>query len=304
MSPKKTTVAADKIVSAIPRHIRLRLDEIGPVIAPTQTSALYSPLHAVEPYAGINVARDISYGPHERNLLDLFTLDESPDSAPVLVFIHGGGFTGGSKKSPASPFYDNVMLWAATHGMIGVNATYRLAPAHQWPSAQQDLGMIIQWIKRNIGEYGGDADRIFLLGHSAGAAHVAQYLGHSEFHTAPNGGAIGAMLISGIFDLASFSERAMVESYYGNDPAIMDARCALPGLASANLPLLFAYAEYDPATFKEQAIKAAGRLRQANSRIALAELIGHNHLSEVYGINTSDLGLSSTLLSFMEQSQQ
>jgi len=304
MPPKKTTVAANKVVSAIPRHIGLRLEEIGPVIAPTQTSALYSPLHAVEPYAGIKVLRDISYGPHERNLLDLFASNEGSDSAPVLVFIHGGGFTGGSKKSPASPFYDNVMLWAATHGMIGVNATYRLAPAHQWPAAQQDLGGVIQWIGRHIGEYGGDTRRVFLLGHSAGAAHVAQYLGHSEFHAAPGGGAIGAMLISGIFDLASFAEKAMVESYFGDDPAIMDARCALPGLANTRLPLLFAFAEHDPATFKEQTMKAAERVCQTNPNIALAELVGHNHLSEVYGINTDDQGLSSALLAFIKERQQ
>lgn len=304
MPPKETAIDANKVISAIPRHIGLRLAEIGPVIAPAQTSALYSSLHATEPYSGMNVVRDINYGPHERNLLDLFTSGESSGSAPVLVFIHGGGFTGGSKKSPASPFYDNVMLWAATHGMIGVNATYRLAPAHQWPSAQQDLGMVVQWIKRHIGDYGGDAHRVFLLGHSAGAAHVAQYLGHSEFHAVPGGGAIGAMLISGIFDLASFSDSAMVESYFGDDPAIMNVRCALPGLANTNLPLLFACAEHDPATFKEQTMKAAERLCQTNSRIALAELVGHNHLSEVYGINTNDQGLSSALLDFIKKNQQ
>jgi len=304
MQPKQITIAANKIISAIPRNIELRLTEIGPTIAPAQTSALYSPLHATEPYSGINVVRDMNYGPHERNLLDLFTADESSGPAPVLVFIHGGGFTAGSKKSPSSPFYDNVMLWAATHGMIGVNATYRLAPAHQWPSAQQDLGMVIQWVKRNIGKYGGDADRVFLLGHSAGAAHVAQYLGHSEFHTVPNGGVIAAMLISGIFDLASFAEKAMAESYFGGDPVVMAERCALPGLANAHLPLLFAYAEHDPATFKEQTTKAVERLCQANSKIELAELVGHNHLSEVYGINTNDQGLSNTLLAFMKENRR
>lgn len=301
MPSEKTSVAVSNVISAIPPDIKLRLEEIGPVIAPAQTSVLYAPLHAVEPYAGINVVRDISYGHHERNVLDLFTPDKSLGAAPVLVFIHGGGFTGGNKSAPLNPFYDNVMLWAGKHGMIGVNATYRLAPAHPWPSVQRDLGMVIQWVKDHIEEYGGNASQIFLMGHSAGAAHVAQYLGHPEFHTVPGGGAAGAMLLSGIFDLASFAERAMAESYFGDDPAVMAERSALPGLAKAGIPFLFAYAEHDPATFKEQTKKAAGQLRQTSSRVAVVELVGHNHLSEVFGINTGDQGLSDALLAFMEE---
>jgi triacylglycerol lipase len=47
----------------------------------------------------------------------------------VLIFVHGGAFVGGNKRTtPTSPFYDNVMLWAVNNGFIGVNATYRLAP--------------------------------------------------------------------------------------------------------------------------------------------------------------------------------
>ena len=55
-------------------------------------------------------------------------------SRPVLVFVHGGGFTGGNKSTPGSPFYDNVPLWAARNGLVGVNITYRLAPQHPWPA--------------------------------------------------------------------------------------------------------------------------------------------------------------------------
>jgi triacylglycerol lipase len=85
---------------------------------------------------------------------------------PVLVFVHGGGFTGGNRRTGDSPFYDNIMLWALKNGMVGVNMTYRLAPQSQWPAAQQDIASALAWVQDNIASHGGDPSRIVLMGHS------------------------------------------------------------------------------------------------------------------------------------------
>jgi acetyl esterase/lipase len=71
-----------------------------------------------------------------------------------------------------------VGLWAVDHGLIGVTINYRLAPQYPWPSGVEDLTQVVAWLKDHIAEYGGDPARIFLWGHSAGAAHVADYLAH------------------------------------------------------------------------------------------------------------------------------
>jgi carboxylesterase type B len=71
-----------------------------------------------------------------------------------------------------------VLPWAAKSGYVGVNVTYRLAPANAWPAAQQDLGAALAWVRAHVATRGGDPARVFLVGHSAGGAHVAQYLGH------------------------------------------------------------------------------------------------------------------------------
>ena len=55
------------------------------------------------------------------------------------MFVHGGGMIRGNKRPPGSPFYDNVMLFAARHGMVGVNVEYRLAPQFPWPAGTEDL---------------------------------------------------------------------------------------------------------------------------------------------------------------------
>ena len=98
----------------------VNLSEPGKIFAPLQ-DRLYARLQEKEPYKGIKVTRDVKYGPDERNALDVFAA-EQPASGPrpVLMFVHGGGFVGGSRRIPGSPFYDNVMLFAARNGMVGI----------------------------------------------------------------------------------------------------------------------------------------------------------------------------------------
>ena len=115
--------------SPMPAEIASKLLELGRVIDPPKTVALYAPLQEKEPYHGVKVERDVKYGPADRNLLDIFVPETVASARPVLIFVHGGAFVGGNKRTtPTSPFYDNIMLWAAKNGFVGVNVTYRLAP--------------------------------------------------------------------------------------------------------------------------------------------------------------------------------
>ena len=120
----------------MPPDIAAKIKEIGRGIDPPKTAAIYAPLQQKEPYAGVKVVRDLKYGPDARNALDVFMPESAAGPLPVFIFVHGGGFVAGNKRGPGnSPFYDNFMLWAAKNGMVGVNATYRLAPANPWPAA-------------------------------------------------------------------------------------------------------------------------------------------------------------------------
>ena len=113
----------------MPEDIAWKLVEIGRMIDPPKTAAIYAPLQEKEPYQGVTVERDVKYGPAERNRLDVFMPSVTGTKRPVLIFVHGGAFIGGDKRTaPDSPFYDNIMLWAVKNGFVGVNTTYRLAP--------------------------------------------------------------------------------------------------------------------------------------------------------------------------------
>ena len=285
--------------SQVPVHIEARLRQIGRVIALAPTAALYEPLQQREPYPGVQVTRDQRYGGDARHLLDVFRPDSIAAPLPVLVFVHGGGFTGGERRAEDSPFYDNVMLWAARNGIVGVNMTYRLAPQHGWPAAQQDIGAALGWVRQNIAGHGGDPARVFLMGHSAGAAHVAQYVGHPQFHPAPQGALAGAIMVSGVFDTTTAEASASLQSYFGSDASVYPQRSALPGMLASKLPMLLAYAELDPPDFHAQSQQAHVALCAAGPCPPPLLLMGHSHMSEVYSINTPDQALGDALRSFV-----
>ena len=104
---------------AMPPDIAEKIAALGRVIAVPQTDAIYAPLHLMEPYPGVNVARDVRYGSADLNVLDVFTTENAAGGQrPILVLVHGGGFSVGTKKTAGSPFLDNIPLWAAHNGMV------------------------------------------------------------------------------------------------------------------------------------------------------------------------------------------
>jgi acetyl esterase/lipase len=294
--------AASAQQSPMSDDIAWKLIELGRVIAPAQTAAIYAPLQQKEPYAGVKVQRDVRYGPADRNLLDLFTPEDGASLRPVLIFVHGGAFIGGNKRTaPDSPFYDNVMLWAAEHGFVGVDIIYRLAPKSPWPAGAEDVASAVQWVTANAAQNGGDPSRVFLMGHSAGAVHVASYVAHPEFHKVKGGGLAGAIMASGVYDLTATPLGDQEMAYFGTDPSRFQERSSLAGLQASALPLMIASAELDPPRFVEQfdLLKQASCKRAAGCARAVM-LPQHSHMSEVYSINTSDDRLTREMLEFMQ----
>ncbi len=188
------TLAAPALsqLSNMPEDLRERLAEINPTWGKditgnvAKTLALYTPILAAAPKAGVTIERDVAYGADPRQRLDLHK-PESRAGAPIVVFLHGGAYVRGDRSVNAE-VYGNVATYFARQGMLGVNATYRLAPAAQWPAAAQDVGLLVQWLKANSAVHGGDPSRIYLLGHSAGATHVATYVYQKDLHPADGPG--------------------------------------------------------------------------------------------------------------------
>jgi len=119
----------------------------------------------------IRVTRNISYGPDPAHRLDVLRGPNTPDSAPVLFYIHGGAWVYGDKEQQARP----MMYEFASQGFIVVTANYRHAPRHPWPAQITDVIAARAWIAQNIAAHGGDPSRVVVSGGSAGG-HLAALL--------------------------------------------------------------------------------------------------------------------------------
>jgi acetyl esterase/lipase len=294
------TFAAQAQSTGMASEIERKLAELGAVVDLPETAKLYEPLHEKEPYQGIKVARDLKYGPDERHALDIF-VSEQATTRPVLVFVHGGGFTAGSKRGPDnSPFYDNIALFAARNGIVGVNMTYRLAPQHQWPAGAEDVAVAVRWLAANVAGHGGDPGRMVLMGHSAGAVHAATYVANPKFHGPRGAGIVGAILVSGLYDNSKLSPGGPYDAYFGTDEAKRAEGSTLALLPETKVRLMVVYAELDPPMYIEQAKLMGATLCRANRCSSLLRLPKHTQMSEVYAINTPDKSLSDPVLVFVK----
>jgi acetyl esterase/lipase len=287
--------------SPMPPDIASKLAELGRVIDPAATARLYAPFQPKEPYFGARIERDLKYGPADRNLLDIFMPQALTSGRPVLMFVHGGAFVRGNKRMPDGPFYDNIMLWAVKNGFIGVNITYRLAPQFPWPAGAEDVAAAVQFVSKEITERGGDPSRIYLMGHSAGAIHVASYVSHPEFYKVKNGGVKGAIMVSTLYDLTANPLTEPERAYFGDDASRYASQSALPGLLKANIPLMAVSSELDLPGFVKQLdlFKEAACKRPSGCARTLI-LPQHSHMSEVYSINTVDTRLTDAILDFVK----
>jgi triacylglycerol lipase len=299
-SPNPTTSngALTQTDLGMPQDIAAELRSIGARIETQRTAELYAPLHAKEPYAWLTVTRDLKYGPHERNVLDVFTTTAPGAGKPVVVFVHGGGFARGDKRTEGTPFYDNIGLWAVGANLVGVTMNYRLAPQSTWPSGIEDLTAAVAWLKANVSRYGGDPSRIVLWGHSAGAAHVADYVASAAERNV-DAGISGAVLTSGFYDLGS--EVSVWKVYYGEDVATYPERSSLPGLIATDVPLFVNDAELDPDMFREETDKLVAARAASGKPVERVHLKGHSHLSETYAVGTGDRSLSGPVLRFVRR---
>ena len=285
----------------MPPEIAKKLAELGRVVDPPATAQLYAPLQPKEPYFGFRVERDLKYGPAERNQLDVFMPQAVTSGRPVLIFVHGGAFIGGNKRRPNSPFYDNVMLWAVKNGFIGVNIDYRLAPEFRWPAGAEDVAAAIRWVSEQIGERGGDPSRIYLMGHSAGAFHVANYVSHPEFFKVKGGGLKGAIMISATYNLAIGTVGEPERAYYGDDASRYASQSSLAGLLKTDIPLMAVSSELDLPVFVGQLdLFKDAMCRRPGGCARTVMLPQHSHMSEVYSINTADTRLTDAILDFVK----
>jgi acetyl esterase/lipase len=295
-------------VEKLPVDLQETLARIGPTFQKDVRKAIPATIQAFQPVLkaapkdGVTVVRDQAYGEHPRQILDVYQ-PTAQNGAPVVIFVHGGAYVAGDKDG-AGEAYGNVALWFARQGMLGINATYPLAPAAKWPSGAKSVGAMVAWATANAMRFGGDPNRIILIGHSAGATHVAGYVFDKSLQ--PSGGPriAGAVLISGRyrinFNPADPNGRNM-QAYFGDDASRYADRSPITHIRDGlPVPVFVVIAQYDNPGLDVTGAQLFSALCERDGVCPrFVRLNQHNHLSEVLAFNTPDEYLGREILDFI-----
>lgn len=125
-------------------------------------------LNAVTPASSYKKSADIAYGTGPRQRLDVYTPIKAGSPAAVVVFFYGGSWNNGNRAD-----YAFVGSALASRGIVTVVADYRLYPQVRYPDFVADSAAAVAWTHNQIVRFGGDAQHIFVMGHSSGAYNAA-----------------------------------------------------------------------------------------------------------------------------------
>jgi acetyl esterase/lipase len=225
---------------------------------------------------GVRVQRDVPYlqGANyadDKDKLDLY-LPEGRSNAPVIVSYYGNQLMGGDKTEDAF-----IGRRFASAGFVTAVVNYRLSPGVSHPAHIQDAAASFAWVKRHVAEYGGDPDRIFVIGYSAGGYLAALLSTDRRYLAAHN---LSPRDIRGTVPVSAFYwvERRGVapdrdKSVWGTSRDVWIDASPAHHLQADAPPMLILYADRDEDWRREQnvevamAMKAAGHANVENAMI-------------------------------------
>ena len=239
-----------------------------------------------------------------RHTLDLY--QPTGKAWPVIVFVHGGNWDSGDKnyRAGGADVYANIGRFYASRGIAVAVINYRLQPNIEWPAQVDDVQVATAWVRGNIEGYGGRPDRLFLMGHSAGA-HLASLAAL----TSSNAGIRGVIAVSGAaLDLADEQTYRLGadRSYYrqhfqGGDRSDEWQRRASPAqFANAKAPpFLILYATGESKALQRQSQVLHDALIKAGAESQLVPVQGESHTRMVLALSRGDKAAGPAILSFV-----
>ena len=208
----------------------------------------------------IAVTRDIAYADGERHTLDVCRA-RTATAAPVVVFFYGGGWRSGNKG-----MYRYVGKALARRGYVAVVPDYRIYPPVLYPDFLDDGAQAVRWVKDNAAKFGGDPDKIFLIGHSAGA-HIAAMLAIdatwlNKVGLAPGRDIAGLIGLAGPYDFLPLKDETLIVIFGGaNRPETQPISYVAPGAP----PALLLTGDKDDVVGAGNSTRLADRLRAAGN---------------------------------------
>ncbi len=230
--------------------------------------------------ARLNPIQNISYGTEIIQKLDIYA-PKNTEKMPVLISIHGGGWTMGSKNPWAIPA-EALM----SNEIVSVSIDYGLAPEYRMKDIIDHVREAIAWVYKNIAQYGGDSNRIYIYGMSAGAHLAATALmpsWHKDFNL-PEDVVKGVVAMSGIYDVCTLVYAPQADSQKALQMTLEESRRDSPlyHLPKNSIPAIIAYGEKEPLIlYHVEAINYARELEKAGCNVSLIEVPHANHFDMI-----------------------
>jgi acetyl esterase/lipase len=257
----------------------------------TKTSSLALP--EITLASNVEVQRDITYTNGDeadaaKHRLDLY-LPKDKKNFPVLVFIHGGSWRSGDRSN-----YPALGNRFAKLGIGVAIPSYRLMPKNPHPAQIEDTAAAFAWVYKNIAQYGGDANRIYIAGHSAGG-HLVALLALDPAWLAkydiPLTAIRGVAALSGVYDVSKIQGFANVQ---GDSPSPM------AHVHSKAPPFLVSYCQWDYLALPLQARQFAEALKKSFDSVDLLYVPGESHISEIIHIVKDDDVIAQAILKLIQ----
>lgn len=249
-----------------------------------EESSIFSlPLPAAMDSTNVTEIRDFAYteGPPveaAKQKLDLY-VPHGAKAAPVFIFLHGGAWRFGDRG-----LYPPVGHRFAKEGILTVIPSYRLAPKHKWPAQAEDSAAALAWTVRHIARHGGDTNRIFIGGHSAGG-HLSSLLVFNDRFLKPFGLAPslvrGVVSLSGVYNLDIGDVQTAV---FGKDRDVRRDASPLFFVKAMAPPFLVSYCQWDYPTLPAQAKIFHAALQGVGVSSELVFTPKENHIYEMIAL--------------------
>lgn len=272
---------------------------------------LFQQLHDVETF------KNLGYVPGEanhKNRLDIYR-PKGKKRYPVVVFVHGGYWNSGDKEYylPFTGLYANIGIALARKGVGAVVTNYRLAPAVTFDKQLGDVLAAIRWTRAHIGDYEGDPERLFIMGHSAGG-HIAALIAADgsllKDAGIPPEAVKGYVLLSAIYDLddmakkndATFNEH-VTRMVFGSDPAALVRWSPIARFRLRPPPILMLTAERDFPYLIPQEEGARRKLAELHADPSAYTIPGYAHMDMVMKFGMKDDEVLRRTLEFIDAKQ-
>jgi arylformamidase len=254
--------------------------------------AEYSRLSS-EACATLDCREDVSYGKHTDQVIDIFPAKGKQGIAtPVFIFIHGGYWRMLSQKE--SSFMAPNMV---DNGIAVVTVNYSLAPVASLDTIVRQCREAVAWVYRNAADFGGDPNRIFVCGSSAGG-HLTGMMVAGGWHDdlgIPADVIKGAIPISGLHDLEPM-RHSCVNEWVQLDAHSAHRNSPVQHLPDDLCPLILTYGGSETAEFKRQSSIFADAWRAKGGQAELFEHATRNHFDIVFDLCNPDSLLGRKVL--------